>query len=317
MTTKNMKKQSLILIIAFFCVKSFAQLGMPMVQYSGNQLLFNPACIGFDDVLAVNLSVRKQWIQLPGSPSLINFNAHMPTKNHKHALGVILQREEWGPLAGNFGYANYAYKVYFSKHVLSLGLQAGFYNSVLDWTKIEHIKDPNDPTLRKDQQSNTNLDVNFGMYWLARNYYLGFSAKHLMPPKLDFARDTFFNKGWYPHMSTQFFLMGGYAIPLQNRWSLRPEGFIRYVHHTPLAVNVGLHAVYDNRYFLGTNVQTGQNTVSFSLKGFVTDWLRIGYSYSVYFGAIQSAQQGSHEISINYQRNNLWRKQRTVGLLWL
>ena len=302
-----MKKQIFILaLIVIFCVKSFAQLGTPLTQYSGNQLLFNPAVAGLGDVLAVNLSVRKQWIQIPWSPSLMSLNAHMPFKNQRHALGMVLQREEWGPMSGNFGYANYAYKMEIHGNILSLGLQAGFYNSVVDWTKIEHVPEPGDPTLGKNRQANTNLDVNVGLYWLTQGYYLGFSAKHLAPPKIDFTRDTFSNGGWYPHMSTQFYLMSGYEIPLQNDWKLRPEWLFRYVHRTPMAINVGMHAVYMNRYSLGTNLQTGQNTISFTVRGFVTDYLRIGYSYNLYFGAIQAAQQGTHEISMTYLHNQLW-----------
>jgi len=287
----------------------FAQLGTPLMQYSGNQLVFNPACAGLGDALAINMSVRKQWVQIPGSPSLVSLNAHMPTENLRHGLGVVIQREDWGPMSGNFGYLNYAYKMQIYGNVLSLGLQAGFYNSVVDWTKIEHAPDPNDPTLRYRRQSNTNFDVNFGLYWFTQGYYVGFSAKHLMPPKFEFARDTFTNSGWYPHMSTQFYLMSGYEIWLNQEWSLRPEWFMRYVHHTPMAINLGVHAVYRNRYFLGMNGQTGQNTISFSARGLVTDHLRLGYSYNIYFGAIRAAQQGSHEISVSYVLGSLWDEQ--------
>jgi len=302
-----MKKQIFILIyIVIFSAKSFAQLGTPLAQYSGNQLMFNPACAGLGDVLAVNMSIRKQWVQIPGAPSLISLNAHMPTENLKHGLGAVLQREDWGPMSGTFGYANYAYKMHIHGNVLSLGLQAGFYNSVVDWTKIEHAPDPGDPTLRFRREAKTNFDVNIGAYWFTQGYYLSLSAKHLMPPKLDFIRDTFSNSGWYPHMGTQFYLMSGYEIWLNQDWSLRPEWFMRYVHLTPMAINLGVHAVYRNRYFLGLNGQTGQNMLSFSARGLITDYFRLGYSYNVYFGAIRSAQQGSHEISLTYLYNNLW-----------
>jgi len=279
-------------------------------QYSGNQLLFNPACAGLGNVLVANLSIRKQWVQIPQSPSLISLNVHAPTRRHRHALGLVFQREEWGPMSGNFAYANYAYKMYIYGNILSLGLQAGFYNNVLDWDRIEHFKHPDDPTRRYGRHSSTNLDVNVGLYWLTEGYYLGFSVKHLAPPKINFARDTFTNDGWYPHMSTQFYLTSGYAIPLNRQWSLRPEWFMRYVHFTPMAMNFGLRAVYVNRYFFGVNVQTGQRTVNFSVGGFVSDNVRLGYSYCIYFGAIQAAQQGSHEISMTYQYNELWETQR-------
>jgi type IX secretion system PorP/SprF family membrane protein len=282
-----------------------AQLGMPLTQYSGNQTLFNPATIGMGDVLAMNLSVRKQWVQIPGSPTLMSLNAHMPMKNDRHATGIIFLREEFGPMAVNFGYLNYRYRMYFHGNYLSFGLQAGFFNSVVDWDKIDP-KNPHDPTLRKGRQSNINPDVNLGLYWVTRGYYFGFSAKHLSPPKIEFEENIPASGGWRPKMATEFYLMSGYEIPLTRDWALRPEWFMRYVHHTPMAINLGLHAMFVSRYSLGMSAQTGQNTLSFSARGLVTDFLRLGYSYSVYFGAIQAAQQGSHEISLNYNINNFW-----------
>jgi hypothetical protein len=116
----------------------------------------------------------------------------------------------------------------------------------------------------------------------------------------------FSNEGWYPHKGTQFFLMGGYLHQLNWDWSLHPQLFTRYVHHTPLAVNVGMFAGYQNHYFAGVNYQTGQNTLSFSIRGFVSDNLRLGYSYDIYLGTIRSAQHGSHEISLSWMMHNLW-----------
>jgi type IX secretion system PorP/SprF family membrane protein len=303
-----MKYKILILTLLIAGGSLKAQLGTPLSQYSGNQVLFNPATIGMSDVLVANLSVRKQWIQIPGAPSLMSFNAHMPTRNLRHALGVVFQNESFGPMSANFGYLNYGYKVHIHGNILSLGLQAGFYNSVVDWDKIEP-KNPDDPTLRKGRQSNLSPDVNVGLYWVTKGYYFGFSAKHLSPPKIDYEKDIPTNSGWRPKMPTQFYLMSGYEIPLDKGWALRPEWFMRYVHHTPMAINLGLHAVFQSRYFLGMNAQTGQNILSFTARGFVTDFLRVGYSYNVYFGAIQAAQQGSHEISITYLHNDFWERQ--------
>ena len=309
-----MRHVILISTLLFASVCTFAQLGTPLTQYSSNQMLYNPATIGMSDALAVNISMRKQWIQIPGSPTLASLSVHAPTKDLDHALGVMIQREEWGPMAGNFGYLNYAYKMHIYENTLSLGLQAGVFNSVVDWNKVD-AKDP-DQTMGKGRDPKTNFDVNVGLYWLTYGYYLGFSIKHLMPPKINFDKHVPTHQGWQPHPATQFYLMSGYEIKLDRDWSLRPEWFMRYVHHTPMAINLGVQGVFQNRYFLGTYFQTGQNTVSFTARGFVTDYLRIGYSYNVYFAAIQAAQQGTHEISINYQYNNLWERKGSSFPRW-
>jgi type IX secretion system PorP/SprF family membrane protein len=300
-----MKHKILILTLLFATTSVFAQLGTPLAQYSGNQLLYNPATAGLGDVLATTLTVRKQWVQIPGSPSMVAFNAHAPLKNERHAVGIVFCNESWGPLSGNFGYANYAYRMHIHGNFLSFGLQAGFFNNVVDWTKVD-AKDPGDPTQRYDRRANTNFDANVGMYWFTHGYYLSFSAKHLMPPKINFENNIPSDNDWHAKMGTHFYLMSGYEIPLIKGWTLRPEWFMRYINQTPMAINLGLKAVFINKYFFGTNIQTGQNTISFTFRGFATDNLRLGYSYNVYFGAIRAAQQGSHEISLNYNVNNLW-----------
>ena len=306
-TEKKTMKLKIILISLLITTSAFGQLGTPLSQYSGNQLLFNPAVAGLGDALAVNLSVRRQWVQLPGAPSLLSLNAHLPMRNQRHGLGVIIQREEWGPMVGNFVYFNYAYHIQIHGNILSLGVQAGLYNNVINWNRIGHVRDPDDPTLGQGREGHTNFDANLGIFWVTRGYYFGFSVKHLAPPRLNFEQDIPTNDQWHPHPTTQFFLMSGYEISLRNRdFTLRPEWFMRYAHGTPLAVNLGLHVVYRNRFFVGTNVQTGQRMLSFSARGFITDNIRLGYSYNLYFGPIRSAQLGTHEISLSYLHNNIW-----------
>jgi type IX secretion system PorP/SprF family membrane protein len=303
-----MARRILLIILIFTGSCAFAQLGVPLSQYSGNLLVFNPAYAGLDGELSANLSVRRQWVQLPNAPSLVSFNVHAPFDEPNHAWGVAIQRETWAALNGNFAYLNYAYNLFIDEGLLSLGVQAGVYNHVLDWDKIEHIIHREDPILGKGREQKTKFDVNFGAYYLTNNYYVGFSVKHLAPPKFSFAKEIS-NQTWYPHMGTQFFLMGGIIIPLEDEyWSLRPEMFVRYVSRTRPAANVGLLAGYQGRYFFGMSYQTGQHTVSFSIRGLVTNGLRFGYSYDVPLGVIRTAQSGSHEISVSCLFNNLIRK---------
>jgi type IX secretion system PorP/SprF family membrane protein len=291
-----------ILLILLIIVKNcaFAQSNMPLSQYSGNLLVFNPACAGLDAQLSTNLSVRKQWLQLSGAPSLVSFNVHAPFEGSHHSWGAIIHSETWAALSGNFGYLNYAYNLFIHEGLLSLGVQAGVYNHVLDWDKIRHVRHPDDPILGEGRTQNTKFDANVGAYYLTHTYYAGFSVKHLAPPKLSFAKEMKDEK-WHPYTGTQFFLMGGMMIPLEDEhWSLRPEVFIRYAHRTPFTVNAGLLAAYQGKYFAGMNFQTGQQTVSFSIRGLVMNGLRLGYSYDVHWGRIRTAQSGSHEISVSY-----------------
>jgi type IX secretion system PorP/SprF family membrane protein len=313
-----MKK--LIIITALIAATGIAnaQLGTPLTQYSGNQLIYNPGYAGINDLLSVNLAVRKIWVGLPGSPSLVSLNAHAPFEDQRNALGFVFQQERWGPMIGNILYASYAHKLNLGFGLLSLGLQAGVLNNAIDWDKIDHVRDPDDPGLGQAKTRTTRPDVNFGAYFQAESFYSGFSIKHLTMPRFGHMTNEETGEEWFSQKRMQFYLIGGYNFRLTDEFDLRPEAFIRYVRTMPVSVGLGVNLAYLNRFFFGTAFHTGQRAVSLSLKGEVMEGIRVSYSYDIHYGVMRSFQKGSHEISINYIMP-LWKKaeSKSVGLLWL
>ncbi len=200
---------------------------------------------------------------------------------------------------------------------MNFGIQAGLMNHVVDWTEIDFIQHPDDPAYDPDKtgrSSDTKFDANVGVCYLTPKYYIGLSALHLSNPKYD--EITINGKDWFSQMCTQFFFVGGYHYDIDDNWCIRPEVFMRYVHTTPLSVNVGIHGFYTDRYGIGVNFMTGQKAISFSAKINLSDQFRIGYSYDVYYGTIKPYQKGTHEISVNYYLKDLWRNNNDEHLLW-
>jgi len=317
-----MKTHIILLAIALgFVTKGFAQIGTPLTQYSGNQKVYNPGYTGTGDFLALNLSVRQLWVGLPGAPRMISLNGHAPFQNDRHAMGFIFQREEWGPNVGHFGYAGYAHKMFFGENFLSLGIQAGFLNHILDWDQIDHVRDWTDPGLGSGRTQGTHFDVNLGAYFQAPSYYFGFSVKHLAQPKYDFitlpANNGAYPVGenvWYSQKRAQYFFIGGLNLQTYyGYWAWRPEALVRYVHTTPLTVNVGLQAVYLGAYSFKVSYQTGQQAVGFTAAALFGQDFRLGYSYDLYFGRIRGFQRGSHEVSVNYYLRTLWNRRSNIN----
>jgi type IX secretion system PorP/SprF family membrane protein len=296
-----------------------AQHGTPMVQYSGNQIVYNPGYAGIYDLFSANLGIRQTWFGIRQAPSLITFNGHAPFNNQQHALGFVFQREQQGPLIGNYGYANYAHKVNFGESMLSLGLQAGFFNSVIDWTLIgrENVTDPEDPGLGDGRTSITNLDVNFGAYFQVHAFYAGLSVKHLTTPRFGQITHGETGEDWASQKRMHFFLIAGYHHEISEQWALRPEMLMRYVHTVPTSVNIGVHVSFENKYFIGVALQTGQRAVCFTGRININPQLKIGYTYDVYYGKIRPFQRGSHEVSVNYFMRLWERDESKVSLLWL
>jgi type IX secretion system PorP/SprF family membrane protein len=293
-------------------------MGTPVAQYSGNQIIFNPGYAGIYDVFSANISVRKLWVGLPGSPSLISLNGHAPFRGMRNALGFVYQHEAWGPMAGNFGYINYAHKVFLRNSLISLGLQTGFFNNMVNWNKIDHVMHDEDPGLGEGRTSTTVFDLNLGIYFQSRKMYLGFSAKHLTQPKFGHMTNYLTHEDWYSQKRMNFFFIGGYNIELPvGFWDLRPEMLIRYVYTEPTTFKFGMSAVWQGSYSIGTAFHSAQRTISLSVKGEVAHGVNVGYSYDLHFGALRSFQRGSHEISISYHMPLFLRHDTATRTLWL
>ena len=309
-------RKTITLTIALLVTQAFAQLNIPLSQYSGNQIVYNPGYAGMrDSSLSANLSMRQLWVGMPGSPRLISFNSHAPLKNERHAIGLVLQREEWGPMNAHFGYANYAHKVSFGQGVLNLGLQAGFINSSTNRAMIKRVQNGEDPGLSDDDMPGiTRFDVNFGAHFQTAKFYAGFAIRHLTRPKFDTL--TIPNgQHWYSETPSQYIFTAGYNYTLNDRWSLHPEVLMRVSSSTtaPL-LNFGLQASYQSRHFFGVNWQAGyQRAVSLIARTAILPDLHIGYSYDIYYGGLSSFQKGSHEVAITYVLNSPWRKKSAAA----
>jgi type IX secretion system PorP/SprF family membrane protein len=312
-----MKKLIILLTLLLATTAVQAQLGTPLSQFSGNQMLYNPAYSGVYEMLTLNLSMRQQWTGLQGSPRIINFNAHVPLKKARHALGLLYTREELGPLASNHAYGNYTYEMYTGQGKLNFGLQAGVVNNAVDWSRFIEgsVDDWTDPGLFTP--GSTKFDMNVGIFYLNPAYYFGISARHVTRPK--FGDDVSINDTtWYSRMSTRWFLIAGYHYDFENQLSIRPEMMLRYVHNTPLSVDFGAHLYFTNDYSIGVNYRTGMKAMSFIAKAMLMNNFRIGYSYDIYLGPIKQLQSGSHEIMINYYIRDIWwdKKEERGRMLW-
>jgi type IX secretion system PorP/SprF family membrane protein len=300
-------KYTTLPLITLLCIsiQTRAQIGSTMLQYSGNQMVYNPSYAGLYDFMEINLSARKHWTGLPGSPSLISLNGHAPLKRQQHAVGFVVQREQWSEFTENSAYANYAHKLYFDESFLSFGLQAGFLNHVTDWSMIEFVPNWNDPVMREGRVSNTTFDVNVGAYFQAGVSYVGLSARHLTNPVFDISKDT---AEWREQIHSQYFLVVGHYFDLNDDWGLQTELVVRHISTIPLMANLALLAKYRTGHYVGIQWLPVQQSVSFTAKIPLTRQFEIDYTYDAYYSRIRPYQRGSHEISLTFFVTDLWKR---------
>jgi len=278
------------------------QTATPMAQYASNQLIFNPGFAGAHDLFSANLSLRTLWVGMPNSPTLIGFNMHAPFIDQRNALGFIFQRETFGPQAVNLVNITYAYNFRVGQSsFLSLGVQAGLFNTVTDWAMVEFVRHEQDPFYGRDERWVSNrVDMGLGAYFQARNFYIGISGRHLTAPRFDEIRIEETGERFHSQIRRQFFVMGGYNVMLSNTLDLRPRVMMRHKQGVPFAVSAGIDFIYENRFTFGANVMTGLPAVTLSTSLKIVEGLRIGYAFDMNFGVLRPFQHGSHEIFISY-----------------
>ena len=83
-----MKKLVYILFFVIIEQISFAQQLPLYSQYLYNKFLINPAVAGSDGYTSLNLTARKQWVGLSGSPQTFSFGAQTRFLKRGHILKV-------------------------------------------------------------------------------------------------------------------------------------------------------------------------------------------------------------------------------------
>jgi len=297
-----MKKIVFLIVLVVALGTARAQTTTPMSQYAGNQLIFNPGFAGAHDLFSANLSWKTLWVGVPASPTLISFNMHAPFIDRRNALGLIFQRETFGPQSVNLVNVTYAYNFRIGgQSFLNFGMQVGLFNSVTDWSRVTHVTHPEDIAYGAGQRWATNrFDMGLGAYFQAPDFYVGLSVRHLTAPRFDEVRALENGERYYSRIRRQAFFMAGYNFMLNNIFDLRPRLKMRYKADAPFAVNIGVDFVYTDRFSFGMGFTTGTPTLTLAATAEIWEGIRIGYAFDMNFRVIRQFQRGSHEIFLTY-----------------
>lgn len=108
-------------------------------QFFNAPLYLNPSLTGqFDGDFRVNMIYRNQWTGLSGTLSYLHASADLNIPRLEGGLGLQFNRSTEGTayLLKNNVAATYSYSVGGDNFVLSFGIQAGFTNRQIDWSKL-------------------------------------------------------------------------------------------------------------------------------------------------------------------------------------
>lgn len=290
-------KKIVTILLLFAGTTLFAQQDVLFTQYMFNKMALNPAYTGSQELLAADLITRIQWVGINGAPRTFSFTAHTPLRNPHLGVGLDAYRDELGPSIDYGVLGTFAYRIIFPTTKLCFGVAAGMKYADIDWNSLDP-KDANDFELSNHTKNKVVPDVDFGMYYYGRQFYVGLSSKHLLQNEMIVSSTTPNDtKNSYTKLLRHFYGMAGAAFPLSDNLVFMPSILCKYVQNAPFQTDLNASFMINNVLTLGASYRT-EAALGLMVAVNITPNLTFGYSYDIWFNSLQQYNKGSHEIRL-------------------
>jgi len=289
-------KKLLSALLIILATGSYAQQDPLFSQYMFNKLAVNPGYAGSRDVLSADILYRYQWVSITGAPQTLSASIHSPLNNPHLALGFNIYNDVLGANLNQGAMATFAYKILFPNSKLSFGLQAGIKYSDIFWSKLNPY-DTKDPSFGVDMKNKVVPDANFGIYYYSDHYFIGVSSKQLLQNQMGVVEVDGVNQ--YTKLLRHFYGMAGAALPLSDKVIFRPSVLAKFVQNAPPQVDLNVSFLLNDILWIGGSYRT-EKAISLMMEFNLTEKLRLGYSYDIWFNEMQAYNKGSHEIRLGF-----------------
>lgn len=293
--------------LAAVCTVYSQELKVPsLTDYYQQELYINPAVTGTQGNIASTLSLRKQWMQIEGSPAIQRLQVHSPFFKNKMGLGLTLEHETLG-VSGNFSLGvNYAYHLTLAKGVLSLGMQTNLVTFQENLGEVSTF-DATDPMFRSNTQLLAGFDLGIGAYYYTENFYAGISAPTLFDNSLKQSTDYKLVNS-LSFQKAPIYITGGYVFKIKSfdkiKWHLKPHVLLGYSSFYKWVYNIGATSFFYDKVWVGMNVRYN-NEIGASIGVRLMNLININYSFSTNYLNLPYAYRGfTHEIRMNVLFDN-------------
>ncbi len=333
-----LKKNHCLLAIILFVASIKAQAQDPVFsQFYNSAAYLNPALIGEEENMLVNLAHRSQWgsLEFPYTTTQVSLivpyfsDRHIKPEGHAGGVGVSFYGDEAGQgsnLKTYGGNASFAYNLHLSNksvNRITFGMQLGFIHKNIDRNKLQWGEQYNPfigfdntvtPAEINDIQNRTFLDISAGTFWRyfanselkkVRSIYAGFSTGHLNHP------DESVLEGNKNRLPLLYKLHGGMVFALSEKASISAN-FLSQLQDQVNQTNLGSFLSYNLPFNTGgqmSNLVTRigawyrvQDSFIASIE-FLSNNLQFGFSYDWNTTSLRYNNRGtgSFEISMGYR----------------
>ena len=312
-----MKRLRIITVIGFLAVMPvLSGQQFPMYsQYIMNGFLLNPSYAGSDYYTTFGLTVREQWLNFPDAPStyaaafqtrLLNDSyitkstavrkkIDRPTRGGRVGVGGYLFSDHNGIMHRTGLQVAYAYHLPINdEQQLSFGLSLSAYQYFVDISGAMMPDDVNDELLNNYDRVVYIPDANFGISYMTRRYYAGFSMTNLFRGALMIGNGGENGNSQLGH----YFLTGGLRFYPAADWVIEPSMMLKSsdMLFKSVQLDVTGRVYYKEDYWLGLSYRTTDAIVL--LAGLKVDRFYLGYAFDFTFSEIRSYTYGTHELTV-------------------
>lgn len=318
MNKKNIKTIVGVCLLIFSVARVQAQQNIQYTQYIFNSLSVNPAYAGYKEEWFAQMALRSQWSGIDGAPKTgqVSIDGVLgPRRNN--GVGLQITADGLGAQSATSVYANYAYRLQLNAEDskrLSFGVGLGATQYGLDGNKLQGVN-PDDPLRPAGKITSFVPDLRFGVYYYTAKWYAGASVMDLLSGDQSnnifrWDGNTTSNLRRKRHM----YLIGGAIFKLSEDTRLRSSLLVKEDFRGPTDFDINAMFIFGQRVWLGASYRFGvnvggkdyeqgqdlrsRNALAGVAQFFVTERLRIGYSYDYILSRLSSVQNGTHEITV-------------------
>ncbi len=286
-----------------------AESGPMLTQSWAMPNYYNPAAVGLSDYIRVRGAARLQWVGIENAPKSFIGTADSPFKlfGRRFGAGVTVTQESLGLFSNLLVTAQLATTLKVFKGDLSIGLQAGYYNSRFRGTEVvlpdqDDYHQGSDVAVPTQDLSGSAPDFSLGLWYRRKAWGVGISGQHLLQPtvKLNREGDTSSEThDFETELSRTLYLMADGNIELKNTLFTLQPSLMAYTDLSTFGANVALRATY-NRLFTGGVGYRWNDAVSIMLGVEIKNFF-LSYAYDIPVSSIGRATSGSHELVAGYR----------------
>jgi type IX secretion system PorP/SprF family membrane protein len=297
-----------VILLSILCKYSYSQ---EYSIYNNDYLdpfIINPAATGAEYYPVAKLSIKKQWLGFPGTPSTYMLTGNYRIGNYdfydpkgfvnkgplklmdRIGLGAGIYQDNDGPLSYTGIILSYAYHIPInSDSRLSLGLSGiGTLYSI-----NKSILKPNqedDAYLLGGNSDIFRVNLNFGIYYHNGVYFAGLSFNKLLPDIINVNNQV--------KLHPSYFIMGGYKFMKNSKsFNYEPSLTIKKLGNENVVLDIHNKLYVKRLNWIALSYSTMQKlNLQFGLH--LYKMVYAGYNYEHTLSDIASYNFGSHEIYI-------------------